>query len=81
MSELGSSLPSGVTVKVTGVSLPFRGQDSTGQYQQGRNVTYQLSTGQAGQIFVPDSQLSPDTVKQLVMTDAQNLNAISSIVL
>ena len=48
----------------------------TGQPQTGKVVTYQLSTGQQGTVFIPDAQFNPDGVKAAIGPIAENLAAI-----
>ena len=50
-----------------------QGQNDQGQWVKGKNVAYQLDSGQAGSVFVPLSMFNPDMVKACVAAAAQNL--------
>lgn len=56
-----------------------QGQDATGRFVNGKNVTYQLSAGQTGTVFVPASQFDPDTVKSMVAAAAGNLAQVANL--
>lgn len=56
-----------------------QGQDATGRFVAGKNVTYQLASGHSGTVFVPAVQFNPDTVKAAIAADAANLDAISNL--
>lgn len=53
--------------------------DATGQPVQGKVVTFQLSTGQTGTVFVPDAQFSTDGVKAAIQPVADNLDAVLNL--
>jgi hypothetical protein len=54
-------------------------QDATNAWVPGETVTYQLSTGQTGSVWLPKSQATPDAVRAAVMADAERLAGIASI--
>lgn len=49
------------------------GQDATGRYTQGWEVTYQIDSGHTGTVFVSGADLSPDQVKQAIAKQAAAL--------
>ena len=53
--------------------------DGTGRAVRGRRVTYQLQSGQSGQVFVPETSFGPDTVKAAIDADAQNVAAVANL--
>jgi hypothetical protein len=59
--------------------MPGQGQDATGRYTSGKQVTYQLSTGQSGTLFVPDGQDTIEYVKAVVQAAADNLAALHNL--
>lgn len=71
-------MPSGISGRVINV-VDATGQDATGTFVKGRNVTYQLNTGATGSVFVPLATFSPDSVKAAVLADAQQLHAVSQL--
>ena len=56
-----------------------RAQDATGAWVPGRNVTYQLSSGHTGTVFVPLTQFTPENVRAAVMADAQTLSDVAGL--
>jgi hypothetical protein len=56
-----------------------QGQNDQGQWVKGKNVTYQLSGGQTGTVFIPDSMFNPDMVKAAVRADAQKLADVHNL--
>jgi len=46
---------------------------------RGFMVTYQLATGQSGQVFVPGTQFVPDQARQVIAAAAANLAAIANL--
>jgi hypothetical protein len=71
----GYAGPSGKIVTVVDGS----GQDATGRYTTGKNVTYQLSSGPSGTVFIPNNSFNEDFVKAAVTADAARLHAVSQI--
>jgi len=65
--------------RVTGQPVPTVQPDASGQAVRGYTVTYQLSTGQTGQAFVPGAQFVPDQAKQVIAAAAANLAAIANL--
>jgi hypothetical protein len=65
--------------RVTNPGVPTVGTDDTGKAVKGRNVAYQLVSGQTGQVFVPDSVASSDAVKALINADAARLAGIANL--
>jgi hypothetical protein len=55
------------------------GQDGTGRYSQGKNVTFTLASGVTGSVFVPDNLFTPDQVKQAIMAEADKLHQVSQL--
>jgi hypothetical protein len=56
-----------------------QGQDATGRYVNGKTVTFQLSTGHSGTVFVPGGQSDVATVRAMVQQEAANLAAITAL--
>jgi hypothetical protein len=73
------SLPAGVSGKVVNISMPLRQQDQTGQWVYGRTVTYQLSSGLSGSVFVPSDGFTQDAVRAAVVADATKLHQASQV--
>lgn len=67
--------PSG---KVTNVQ-DGQGQNDQGQWVRGKNVTFQLSGGQTGTVFVPDSMFNPDMVRTAIQAAAQKLADVHNL--
>lgn len=55
------------------------GQDASGNFVRGRNVTYQLADGTTGTVFIPAANLTPDFVKAAVQDDAERTAAIAKL--
>lgn len=55
------------------------GQDATGRFTTGRNVTYQLSTGPTGTVFIPSSAMTEETVAAAIQADAAVLHNIANL--
>jgi hypothetical protein len=55
------------------------GQDSTGRYTQGKEVSFTLASGVSGTVFVPDNMFNPDAVKAAIMAEAANLHQVSNL--
>lgn len=55
------------------------GQDTSGAFVSGREVTYQLSNGHTGSVFVPLSIFSTDAVQQAILADAKTLADVASL--
>lgn len=58
---------------------PGQGQDATGRYTTGKQVTYQMATGQSGTVFVPDGQDTVEYTKAVVQAAADNLAALHNL--
>lgn len=58
---------------------PGSGAGNDGRFTNGKNVTYQLSTGQSGTIFVPDGSDTVEYVKAVVQAAADNLAALHNL--
>lgn len=69
MQKGASNGPAWRVVRAT----PDRGQDATGNYVKGYTVTYILSNGHPGNVFVPGEQLDLDMVKAAVQQQAQSM--------
>ena len=54
-------------------------QDNTGRFAKGKQVTFQLASGQVGTVFLPDASFTPDTVKAAIRTAAANLHAVVNL--
>lgn len=79
MSDLAQSpFPAGISGRVVNVT-DAKGQDPSGNWVPGRNVTYQLSTGHTGTVFVPLSTFGVESVSAAIAADAQKLAAVASI--
>jgi hypothetical protein len=68
----------GTSWTVTGVSKTV-GQDSTGRYTPGWEVTYQIDSGHTGVVFLPGADLSPDAARAAVAKQAQALAATAGL--
>ena len=49
------------------------GQDAGGRYVVGKNVTYQLESGQTGTVFIAGTSFTPEQVSAAIRAEAQNL--------
>lgn len=58
---------------------PGQGADASGRFVNGKNVTYQLRSGQAGTVFVPDGSDTPEYVKAVIQSAAENLAALHNL--
>ena len=63
----GAVLYPGTTIIST---IPETGPDATGNYVDGRTVTYQLPTGDIGSIWVPQATLTAEAVAAAINADA-----------
>jgi hypothetical protein len=68
-SPVPPAQPTGRVVTVTDA----QGQNSQGQWVKGRQVTYQLVSGQTGTVFVPGAEFSVDAVRAAIQADASKL--------
>ena len=68
----------GPTWTVT-ANVPGTGQDATGQFVQGRKITYQLASGTVGTVFVPNTTLTPDAARTAIEADAAKVSAIDGL--
>ena len=71
-------LPAGLSGQVISVASTI-GQDATGNWVPGKNVTYQLNSGHTGTVFVPDATFGAETAKAAILADAQKLAAVANI--
>lgn len=58
---------------------PTQGQDSSGRFVNGKNVTYQLTSGQSDTVFVPNGSDTVEYVKAVVQAAADNLAALHNL--
>lgn len=81
MSNASSNLPAsfgGATWKVINAAQTT-GQDATGRYAPGWEVTYQIPSGHTGTVFVAGAVPNPDMVKAAVSAAATNLSTVVSM--
>ena len=50
-----------------------------GDFTRGVDVTFQLASGTMGSVFVAESQLTPDRVRELVAEKAERLATIDNL--
>jgi hypothetical protein len=55
------------------------GKGPSGQWSQGRIITYQLGSGKSGTVWVSADDFNPDAVRAAVMREAANLDAIANL--
>lgn len=77
MSQASSS-GGAPTWRVTG-QQPVSGQDARGQYVPGVRVLFQLSTGESGEVFVPNADFNPERVRVAVQAAARTLLGVSNL--
>jgi hypothetical protein len=65
----------GIMWKVTDVSQGV-GQDATGRYTKGWSVTYQISTGHTGTVFLAGDNVNPDQVRAAIDKQAAALYGV-----
>lgn len=75
MSTNSDSGGSGGGWKVTEAAQQI-GQDSTGRYTKGWQITFQLDGGQTGAVFVPGDSLNPAQVQAAVARQADALYGV-----
>lgn len=75
MTTPGGGGGSGVGWKVTEAAQQI-GQDSTGRYTKGWQITFQLDGGQTGAVFVPGDSLNPAQVQAAVARQADALYGV-----
>lgn len=66
------------TWKVT-LQQQATGQDATGNYVRGRNVTWQLADGTTGTVFIPKNSYTADFVKQAIVDDVAQVASIGKL--
>lgn len=71
----GNAQPTGRVISITDMTS----QDGTGAWVKGRSVTYQLTSGHTGTVFVPLSTFSVDAVRAAVQADAQKLADVANL--
>lgn len=69
----------GTRWRVTGQPQATVQSNDMGAAVRGFMVTYQLATGQSGQVFVPGTQFVPDQARQVIAAAAANLAAIANL--
>jgi hypothetical protein len=77
-----SMQPPGQPVQATGKVISVvdgTGQDAQGNWAQGRRVTYQLSSGHTGTVFVPLAAFSAESVRAAIAADAQKLADVANL--
>jgi hypothetical protein len=67
--------PSGRVMSV----MDGQGQNAQNQWVRGKQVTYQLTTGQTGTVFIPDSDFNVDGVRAALAAAAQKLADVSNL--
>lgn len=75
MSTNSGSSGSGGGWKIT-EAAQMVGQDSTGRYTKGWQITFQLDGGQTGAVFVPGDSLNPAQVSTAVGRQADALYGV-----
>ena len=55
------------------------GQDPTGRYVRGWEVTYTLDSGHSGTVFLPGDVPNPDSIKAAVNQSAQALYGVVNL--
>lgn len=53
--------------------------DSTGRFVQGVLIGFQTSDGLTGTVFVPDTQYTPDYVKQVIQARVDVMSGIQGL--
>jgi hypothetical protein len=66
--------PASPTGRVVDIK-PGTGRDATGNFVTGKQVTFQLATGQTGSVFVPDAIFDADSGAAAVKAAAAKLVA------
>jgi hypothetical protein len=74
-----STQADGASWKVTGQPQSTVQQDQSGRAVRGYQVTFTLSTGQTGEVFIPAAQFVPDQAKTAIAAAAANLAAIVNL--
>ena len=69
----------GTSWRVTGQPTSTVQQDTSGKAVRGYQVTFQLSTGQTGEVFIPGTAFVPDQAKVAISAAAANLAAIVNL--
>jgi hypothetical protein len=78
MTAAGMDTYGGPGWKVTGANQTT-GQDQTGRYVNGFEVTYQLKSGATGSVFVPKDGFNEDAVRAAVDAAARTLANVLNI--
>jgi hypothetical protein len=55
------------------------GQDANGNFVRGRNITYQLTDGTTGMVFVANTAYTPDSVKAAIVADAEKVAGVAGL--
>lgn len=76
--ELPSGPGMGIQVKVISIT-DATGPDPMGGFTKGRNVTYQLSTGHTGTVFIPLNSFNADAVKAAIANDARTIAQVAGL--
>lgn len=69
-------LPAGVVVLGTSED---EGPNVTGQYVNGRTITFQLASGDVGTVWIPYAQLSSSNVVEAITPIVQQIEAIYNL--
>lgn len=71
-------MPDGAQWRVIG-TVPATGRDSSNQFVAGWNVTYQLSSGPTGNVFVAKAGYTRDALRAAIAADAATLDDIANL--
>lgn len=71
--------PAAASWTVTGQPQATVQQDPSGRAVRGYTVNFTLSTGQAGQVFIPETAFTADGAKPMIAAAAANLAAIINL--
>jgi hypothetical protein len=74
-SPAGAAVATGRVVSVA----DGQGQNAQGTWTKGKNVTYQLTSGQTGTVFIPADVFSVESVTAAVKAEAQKLADVANL--
>ena len=60
-------------------TVPTTGFDPSGRAVPGRNVTYQLTNGTAGTVFIPGNVTDDTAIKAIIQEDADRAARLSTM--
>lgn len=60
-------------------TVPTTGFDPSGRAVPGRNVTYQLTNGTAGTVFIPGNVTDTAAIKAIIQEDADRAARLSTM--